>query len=112
MTNNPKTTKLAEKFWVVLDPTDVSVIEDILFHTNLDSLRLQFLGGLVLEGGQLYFGKQQALHGEAGVHSLEAVVAPDEQSGRNHERQRESHLCHDESTPNRQPSRTRTAKAC
>lgn len=34
------------RFWVVTKPAPASTIEDICFETDLDGLRLQFLGGL------------------------------------------------------------------
>lgn len=35
-----------DKFWVVTNPTDLSVIEDILFWCNLEGLENQIIGSL------------------------------------------------------------------
>lgn len=34
------------EFWVVLIPTEDSILEDILFEANIFDMHLQFLGGL------------------------------------------------------------------
>ncbi len=35
-----------DKFWLVVDPTKISTLADILFETTLRGLELQFKGGL------------------------------------------------------------------
>lgn len=38
-----------EKFWVVVDPSEVSTLDDILFEASIESLILQAKGGLSIE---------------------------------------------------------------
>lgn len=44
--------KFPEKFWVVTNPTNVSVRNDILFEADLESFLIQIKGGLTL--GEIY----------------------------------------------------------
>lgn len=39
----------ADRFWIVLDPTPVSVIEDILVNCNLHELELMVMGNALME---------------------------------------------------------------
>lgn len=56
-----------EKFWVVTDPTPVSVLGDILFAASLEDLRLQFLGGFSTEQNPTLFTDQAEATAEAMV---------------------------------------------
>ena len=38
-----------DKFWVVTDPSPLSVLSDVLFAASLADLLLQFRGGLTLD---------------------------------------------------------------
>jgi hypothetical protein len=40
---------IADKFWVVLDPTHLSVIEDIFFEATLPVLELMIMGNAMVQ---------------------------------------------------------------
>ncbi len=54
-----------DKFWVVVDPTPVSELGDILFETTLRGLELQFKGGLTMAQNPTIFTDQQEAKYEA-----------------------------------------------
>ncbi|MBI2192050.1 MAG: hypothetical protein HYU36_08705 [Planctomycetes bacterium] len=54
-----------DKFWVVVDPTPVSELGDILFETTLHGLELQFKGGLTMAQNPTIFTDQQEAKYEA-----------------------------------------------
>lgn len=54
-----------DKFWVVVDPTPVSELGDILFETALRGLELQFTGGLPMAQKPTIFTDQQEVKYEA-----------------------------------------------
>lgn len=54
-----------DKFWVVVDPTPVSELGDILFETTLHGLELQFKGGLTMAQNPTIFTDEQEAKYEA-----------------------------------------------
>jgi hypothetical protein len=54
-----------DKFWVVVDPTPVSELGDILFETTLHGLELQFKGGLTMAQNPTIFTDHQEAKYEA-----------------------------------------------
>ena len=54
-----------DKFWVVVDPTPDSTMEDILFQASLKDLDLQFKGGLKIEENPTLFTDEQEAKYEA-----------------------------------------------
>jgi len=54
-----------DKFWVVVDPTPESTMEDILFQASLMDLDLQFKGGLKIEENPTLFTDEQEAKYEA-----------------------------------------------
>jgi len=55
-----------EKFWIVTLPKAESVLEDILFETDIKGLALQFRGGLREEDIHAVFTEKEAASKEAG----------------------------------------------
>lgn len=47
-----------DKFWVVIDPTPNSKLEDVVFQASLKDLELQFKGGLTIEENPTLFTEQ------------------------------------------------------
>jgi hypothetical protein len=54
-----------DKFWVVVDPTPVSELGDVLFETTLHGLELQFKGGLTMAQNPTIFTDHQEAKYEA-----------------------------------------------
>jgi len=54
-----------DKFWVVVDPTPVSELGDVLFETTLHGLELQFKGGLTMAQNPTIFTDPQEAKYEA-----------------------------------------------
>jgi hypothetical protein len=54
-----------DKFWVVVDPTPVSELGDVLFETTLHGLELQFKGGLTMAQNPTIFTDHQEARYEA-----------------------------------------------
>lgn len=54
-----------EKFWVVVDPTEHSTLEDIVFQASLKDLELQFKGGLTIEQNPTLFTEHREAEIEA-----------------------------------------------
>lgn len=54
-----------DKFWVVVDPSPVSELDDILFETTLRGLGLQFKGGLTMDQNPTIFTDHQEAKYEA-----------------------------------------------
>ncbi|MBN1458350.1 MAG: hypothetical protein JXA57_02355 [Armatimonadetes bacterium] len=44
-----------DKFWMVIDPTPISQLVDILFETSLRDLELQFRGGVTADRNPTLF---------------------------------------------------------
>ena len=54
-----------DRFWVVLDPSPASTLEDIMFQCSLRELHLQFKGGLRIEKNPTIFTEEQEARIEA-----------------------------------------------
>jgi len=65
-----------DKFWVVTDPSPLSVLGDVLFAASLTDLLLQFHGGLTLDQNPTLFTDRA----EAEAEALERLHARDEKA--------------------------------
>jgi hypothetical protein len=54
-----------DKFWVVTDPSPLSVLGDVLFAASLTDLLLQFRGGLTLDQNPTLFTERAEAEAEA-----------------------------------------------
>ncbi len=54
-----------DKFWVVVDPSPESVIEDVLFRASPWDLERQFRGGLTMASNPTIFTKEDEARTEA-----------------------------------------------
>ncbi len=54
-----------QELWVVVDPTEVSELDDILFRASLADLELQFKGGLTATDNPTLFSNRKEAEREA-----------------------------------------------
>ncbi len=54
-----------DKFWMVLDPTPISELADILFETSILGLALQNKGGLEIDRRPMIFTDPEEARAEA-----------------------------------------------
>ena len=64
-----------DKFWLVLDPTPLSTLADILFETTLRGLELQFKGGLTAAENPMIFTDKAEAEREAHGRLLTLLAA-------------------------------------
>lgn len=68
-----------DKFWVVVDPTPVSELGDVLFETTVRGLELQFKGGLAMAQTPTIFtdpgeAEREARRRLLAAHAAQAVL--------------------------------------